>query len=539
MQLSHYEPLVDRHGYAAFANAMFTIIGNQRKRGFVRFDDRLTTVLNGEPDSPRGRAVLWRQAVDLLAQEGHDLAEPVSERLLRLVALLAPALTATERADHAAAIASGCQFAPLIVLLANLDAQTGRSIMANAGLSEQAWLSIIPDIGPVGRNQLRRRDGLPARVQQALHLFAISDTALPAPDGMALADPRGESSIEIRDLVRRIEEYRQRREDGLRVHTAPVASASTQLRFVSDVAGRIVDIEHAPRGRFIGIDLSQPARPDEPGCDAGTARRIAKRGPIENGRVLLTGTDDWAGAWLVDAQPHFASENGSFLGYAGTLRRPTAAETAEPIAPPPTVEAISPDLVRQLVHELRSPLNAITGFAQMIEGQYAGPVASNYRTASRSIIADSAALLSAINEIDMLARGAGPITTPTEMNAGSVLGIIAHVVEQVGAGRPGGKAYFIVKPTDGIADLPLPADVDLPRILSLLLRPAATKCHSGHVGAKRRRYARTWLWLCGSAAASRTSWWADRNFERSIYSQPPGARSIVKSRGSGQLGIEA
>ena len=56
---------------------------------------------------------------------------------------------------------------------------------------------------------------------------------------------------------------------------------------------------------------------------------------------------------------------------AGTARRPRTDERAEPSRPAPATPA---DSLRQLVHELRTPTNAIAGFAEMIETQILGPV---------------------------------------------------------------------------------------------------------------------------------------------------------------------
>ncbi|NJS15812.1 MAG: histidine kinase, partial [Sphingopyxis sp.] len=57
-----------------------------------------------------------------------------------------------------------------------------------------------------------------------------------------------------------------------------------------------------------------------------------------------------------------------------------------------------------MVHELRSPLNAISGFAQLIEGQFFGPVSNRYRDLARNIIADANFLSGAFEDIDLAAR---------------------------------------------------------------------------------------------------------------------------------------
>jgi signal transduction histidine kinase len=60
--------------------------------------------------------------------------------------------------------------------------------------------------------------------------------------------------------------------------------------------------------------------------------------------------------------------------------------------------------MRQMVHELRSPLNAINGFAELIEGQFFGPVGHHYRALARTIIGDAAQLAGTFEDFDVAAR---------------------------------------------------------------------------------------------------------------------------------------
>jgi signal transduction histidine kinase len=70
--------------------------------------------------------------------------------------------------------------------------------------------------------------------------------------------------------------------------------------------------------------------------------------------------------------------------------------------------------MRQMVHELRSPLNAINGFAELIEGQFFGPVAHHYRALARSIVGDAAQLAGTFDDFDVAARLDMGIVTPGE-----------------------------------------------------------------------------------------------------------------------------
>ncbi len=444
----------------------------------MRFDDRLATVLNGDPESPRGRATMWRQLTDLLAQSGPQLESAIVARSLQTLALLARDVPLDVQVDHVSAIAAQCRSAPLLVLLVNQHPALAAAMLQTARMDDQAWLTIIPHIGPLGRTILRRRHDIGGLPGQALRLFAIGDLALPSPapidSPIDHADEAPQRPVEISDLVRRIEEYRQRRRDEPPLPLPEVdASATEDLRFVTDLTGRIIDVEQAPRGRFVGVELGQPARAGDAGCDAGTARRVAKRAIIHDGRVMIVGDDGWSGIWMCDAQPRFASADGSFQGYVGTLRRPAAHELAErPVPAPAAQEGLPPDLLRQLMHELRSPLNAIAGFAQLIEGQYAGPVAQPYRLAARTIMSESGGLIGAIEEIDMLARmSAAPIMNREQgdCDLGVVLG---SVLAELAPGLSRKAASIRVDDPVKSAGLVLPvAETELYRALSLLLQP--------------------------------------------------------------------
>jgi light-regulated signal transduction histidine kinase (bacteriophytochrome) len=63
-----------------------------------------------------------------------------------------------------------------------------------------------------------------------------------------------------------------------------------------------------------------------------------------------------------------------------------------------------PDSVRELVHEIKTPLNAIIGFAEIIEGQYLGPADQSYRERAQEIVRQARLLLTAIDDLDFAAK---------------------------------------------------------------------------------------------------------------------------------------
>ncbi|MEH3121772.1 MAG: hypothetical protein PGN16_07290 [Sphingomonas phyllosphaerae] len=71
--------------------------------------------------------------------------------------------------------------------------------------------------------------------------------------------------------------------------------------------------------------------------------------------------------------PMFDQMTGAFTGRRGQARRPRADERAERGLD--RERAAGAEGLRRLVHELRTPTNAIAGFSELIEQQLLGPVA--------------------------------------------------------------------------------------------------------------------------------------------------------------------
>jgi signal transduction histidine kinase len=147
----------------------------------------------------------------------------------------------------------------------------------------------------------------------------------------------------------------------------------------------------------LSLDLQGLARGSRlDGVAAGAFRR---RAGFTNARLTIEGESDAAGDWLLSALPAFEPITGRFTGYRGSARRPRADERAEPVRAP-----LEADALRQIVHELRTPTNAIAGFAEMIETQMLGPVAEPYRDRAAMIRAQARELLGAIDDLDLAAR---------------------------------------------------------------------------------------------------------------------------------------
>jgi signal transduction histidine kinase len=62
------------------------------------------------------------------------------------------------------------------------------------------------------------------------------------------------------------------------------------------------------------------------------------------------------------------------------------------------------DRMRQILHELRTPVNAIQGFAEVIQQQLFGPTPHEYRALAATVAGDAARMLAGFEELDRLVK---------------------------------------------------------------------------------------------------------------------------------------
>ena len=233
----------------------------------------------------------------------------------------------------------------------------------------------------------------------------------------AAIDPIEAGRSEISALVERIALFRKTREtldpddltDSERSPRLPLdegQDAPTRrlsgFAFSTNAAGRIDWAEGEAAAMVIGTKLISPQALgiplDETDIDAAITRAFLQRQPIEAAQTELVGAPAIAGEWHLDAQPSFTSE-GQFTGYVGRYRR-LAGDDAEDTEQS-TQEA---DRIRQLLHELRTPVTAVQGYADVIQQQLFGPAPHEYRALAAAIAADAAFILAGFEELDRLAR---------------------------------------------------------------------------------------------------------------------------------------
>ena len=219
--------------------------------------------------------------------------------------------------------------------------------------------------------------------------------------------PAAPPRYEIADLVARIDAFNQRREE---VTGTPHANAGpAHFDFETDERGLILGVDGVARGALVGVSIAATVAQGLAQFDGVGMGAFRRRSPFRDARLEIGGASDAAGSWRVSAAPYFDSLSGCFLGYRGSGRRPRRDECAT-VAPTESVaDAASSDSLRQLVHELRTPANAVAGFAELIESELLGPVAPVYRDRATAIRSMASDLLAAVEDLDTAARIEGHV----------------------------------------------------------------------------------------------------------------------------------
>lgn len=395
----------------------------------MRFDDRLATVLRHRANGARAARTQFRQLLDLLdaPRDSRD-SSLLAAAWLRLGAL-GEAISATDRAAMLRDPSVRIRNPELAIHLAEDEPAVAAAALAKAELNQDDWEALIPRLPVRARGFLRLRRDLPKHTAGLLDRLGIHDRGLPqpeatladpahgalrrpdsvapvphegSPEALANARPEGtESDSEIGALVKRIEAFRQAR-------TAPATTdaprlplddrmldndraAVTAFAFTADIAGQIDWADQAVAPAVVGLRLAD--------CTASRPLALVLRQPLRQVAVHLQGAPAIAGEWLINAAPRFADGTGTFTGFVGRFSRLPPEAEHEVDAPPS-----EGDRLRQLLHELRTPVNAIQGYAEVIQQQLFTPVPHEYRALAATIAGDAARIMAGFDEVDRLAR---------------------------------------------------------------------------------------------------------------------------------------
>lgn len=463
----------------------------------MHVDDRLATVLNARADSKVALRIQYRQLLDLVgtspAESRGNLLDAAHLRLTELAA----AIPADERAQMLSEPGVRLRNPRLVADLSADYTPVALAAIRAARLSEDQWLDLVPALPIAARGLVRHRRDLGPAVEARLAQLGIVDRGLPpaetatqaapapvadnilrltprdeAPAGIAAAQsangpaPDLAANDGIGAIVRRIEAFRKNREaaESLRpANDAPrlpldeqdagsAVDGARAFSFSTDTAGRIGWADAAVAGMVTGLLL--PITDDTPDTSgaANLGAAFRRRQPIRAARFTLDGAPAVAGPWQIDAGPEFDSA-GNFTGYVGRFRRPVPVPQAAQDNP-------QADRIRQILHELRTPVNAIQGFAEMIHQQLFGTAPHEYRALAASIAADSARMLAGFDELDRLARlDSGALQLdPGSCDLAMVIAGIVHQLEPHTSSRSSG---FTLAADPGEVIVPLtPADAE-------------------------------------------------------------------------------
>jgi signal transduction histidine kinase len=390
----------------------------------VRFDDSLKTVLAADASTAFGAQATFRQLADLMARG----RVPADDETLGRLRMLRDEVPAAVRAAAARGLALGRPPSALVGLFAEDEPEIASAALRVARLTPEGWITLLPRLGPAARATLRRRDDLDPAVVRALESFGATDFVIgyapqppvdrpvPPPVGLspfvaigAIADtlpvvatarqaaqapqPLASGGFEIAELVDRIASFQRDRAPT----PAGSAAALDSFRFETDGEGAISWTDGVPRGSLIGLRLAVPDGAAQ--VDGVIFGAFRQRAEFADARLTLVGASPLAGDWRMSAIPIFDPTTGRFAGYRGSARRPRVHEEAARSMSKGGAEGL-----RRLVHELRTPTNAIAGFSELIEAQLLGPVAPVYRERATAIRGLAADLIAAIEDLDLAAR---------------------------------------------------------------------------------------------------------------------------------------
>jgi two-component system OmpR family sensor kinase len=370
----------------------------------MQFDDRLATVLRSRIGSAQAARAQFRQLLDLLGSSSQTPNGPLVQQAYARLTDIEQTLAATERARIIREPGLRLRNRDILFHLAEGDPQPAAAALATARLDEEQWLALIPELTVTARGFLRHRRHLPENVAALLARLGVQDLVLPKPDHRA-ADEETEIpavGASVSTVARRIEAFRQSRQ---RVNDRPTpqARASGLASTENEEIGRSCDLSIDAEGkvnwaeagfaaRLVGMVLRTQER-----VDATTLATLYQHQPVTGGRVILDGVASIAGEWRLDATPHFTS-SGSYAGHLGRLRRPPLTQRTS------DGHNGQGDRIRQALHEMRTPLGGIQGFAEIIQHQMIGPVPNAYRALAGAIAVDTARILAGFEELERLAK---------------------------------------------------------------------------------------------------------------------------------------
>ena len=379
----------------------------------VRFDDRLLTVLSQPAGDRHDSAVRWRQLVDLVARAGPNASSAIVADALAVIRGDAANVDDHLRAAAARAVAAFPLPLGLLEYFASDSLAVSAPVLAAASLEPGQWQAVI-----AGADEETRRfvhtlhPEIAAAPRAELTDQLIEEQAAPEAEAAPPSAPAAPVGPSLHEVVARIERRRRNRsaQQVAGAAAGAVSHASANLfRWECGPNGEIAWVDGAPRGPLIGRSIARAHDQDGDRISEELARAFTMRAPFRDALLAVAGEGPVAGEWKVSGVPAFEPTDGRFAGYRGIALRDVPAAATAPDVPGP--ELPDPDSLRELVHEIKTPLNAIIGFAEIIDGQFLGPADRSYRERAGDIVAQARLLLGAIDDLDFAAKVHSPDAT--------------------------------------------------------------------------------------------------------------------------------
>ena len=381
----------------------------------MRFDDRLATVLSQPVGSPHDRAVRWRQLVDLVARSAGQVDRALLEQAIALIRSDGRAVREPIRAAAARSIAGSPIPLALLTVFAADKLAVAAPLIASASLTAESLASLRSVASADVRRFLDSLNGPPVDPPASASPSTPEPPAPepmppapppPGPDPAPLPEVAAEPVPSISEVVARIERLRTSRAQVVAPKSDPLPRGIDYpipglFRWECGPGGEIEWVEGAPRGPLIGRSIAV-ADADE-GVDECVEQAFLIRAPFRDCLFELGDDGLMAGEWQISGAPAFAPGDGRFIGYRGIARR--GLPEPEPL-PPRTGDPLPSgnDALREMIHEIKTPLNAIIGFAEIIDGQYFGPAHRRYRERAAEIVTNARSLLEAAEDLDFVAK---------------------------------------------------------------------------------------------------------------------------------------
>jgi signal transduction histidine kinase len=347
----------------------------------VRFDDRLRTVLAQPATEPHDRAVRWRQLVELAARSDDETDRGLFEQALATIREDWPAIPERVRSAAALSVAPLSLPAELVALFASDRLSVGAPVLASARLTASGWNYVASGASEESRSFIGSMQSGQTQV---------ADRSRPETDDRS----EGQDTVpSIGDLVARLERLRHRDEFPPE-ETDAAEEAPRLFQWECSESGQIEWVEGAPRGALVGQSIAN----GDGAVDKAVERAFAARAPFHGGTLEVAQDSRIGGVWMISGVPAFERASGRFAGYRGVAERPSEGRSDGAAA------AADPDSLRELAHEIKTPLNAIIGFAEIISGEYLGPAERKYRDRAGDIVAQARLLLTAIDDLDFAAK---------------------------------------------------------------------------------------------------------------------------------------